>query len=105
MKESEIKKLYKKKIKEINKHNKLYFNESAPIISDKQYDEIKKEIFYLEKKYSYLKSGSSPSNSLGFTPSKNFVKSQHRVKMLSLANAFDIDDLENFEKKIRLLRK
>ena len=100
MKEIEIKKLYKKKIKEINKHNKLYFNESAPIISDKQYDEIKKKIFDLEKKYPFLKSGLSPSNSLGFTPSKNFVKSQHRVKMLSLANAFDIDDLENFEKKI-----
>ncbi len=100
MKEAEIRKQYKKKIDEINQHNKLYFEKSSPKISDSQYDKIKKDIFDLEKKYSYLKSASSPSNSLGYTPSKNFVKSKHRVKMLSLSNAFDVEDLENFEKKI-----
>ena len=100
MKESEIKKYYNKKIKELKKHNKLYFDDSAPKITDNQYDQIKKEIFDLEKKYSFLKSTSSPSNSLGYTPSKNFIKSKHRVKMLSLSNAFGKDDLENFEKKI-----
>ncbi len=100
MKENEIKKYYKKRIIELNKHNKLYFENSSPKISDKEYDEIKKEIINLEKKFSYLKSNSSPTNSLGYTPSKNFIKSKHRVKMLSLSNAFDIDDLENFEKKI-----
>ena len=42
----------------------------------------------------------SPSKTLGFTPSKNFEKYPHRVKMLSLANAFDEEDLINFEKKI-----
>ena len=100
MKEVEIKKYYKKKINELKNHNKLYFEKSSPKISDKEYDEIKKEILDLENKFSFLKSSSSPSNSLGFAPSKNFVKSKHRVKMLSLANAFDFDDLENFEKKI-----
>ncbi len=100
MKEIEIKKYYKKKIKELNTHNKLYFEDSSPKISDKQYDDIKKEIFDLEKNYNFLKSTFSPSKSLGFTPSKNFIKSRHRVKMLSLSNAFDIEDLENFEKKI-----
>ncbi|MDC3082658.1 NAD-dependent DNA ligase LigA, partial [Candidatus Pelagibacter sp.] len=99
MKDSEIKKYYKRRINELKDHNKHYFEESSPIISDKEYDEIKKEIFNLEKKYLYLKSTSSPSNSLGYTPSKNFVKSKHRVKMLSLSNAFDFKDLENFEKK------
>ena len=100
MKDSEIKKYYKRRINELKDHNKHYFEESSPIISDKEYDEIKKEIFNLEQKYLYLKSTSSPSNSLGYTPSKNFVKSKHRVKMLSLSNAFDFKDLENFEKKI-----
>jgi len=42
----------------------------------------------------------SPSKILGFTPSKNFEKFPHRVKLLSLANAFDENDLINFEKKI-----
>ncbi len=100
MKEIEIRKQYKKKIDKLKKHNKLYFEESAPKISDSDYDRIKREIINLEKKYSYLKSVFSPSNSLGYAPSKNFVKSRHRVKMLSLSNAFDINDLENFEKKI-----
>jgi len=100
MKEAEIKKYYKKKINELKNHNKLYFEKSSPKISDKEYDEIKKEILDLENKFSFLKSSSSPSNSLGFAPSKNFIKSTHRVKMLSLSNAFGIKDLENFEKKI-----
>ncbi len=100
MKENDIKKYYNKKIAELRKHNKFYFDQSSPKISDKKYDEIKREILNLEKKYSYLTSNISPSNSLGFAPSKNFIKSSHRVKMLSLSNAFDLEDLENFEKKI-----
>ncbi len=100
MKESKIKDFYREKIDELKKHNKLYFEKSSPKISDKEYDEIKKEILQLEKKFPYLNSIFSPSNSIGFAPSKNFVKSSHRVKMLSLSNAFDIKDITNFEKKI-----
>ena len=99
MKEVDIRKYYKKKINELKNHNKMYYDKSSPIITDNQYDEIKKEILTLEKKYTYLKSRYSPSNSFGYTPSKNFVKSIHRVKMLSLSNAFNTEDLENFEKK------
>ncbi len=100
MKENDIKKYYNKKIRELRKHNELYFDQSSPKISDKEYDEIKREILNLEKKHSYLTSNASPSSSLGFAPSKNFIKSSHRVKMLSLSNAFDLEDLENFEKRI-----
>ena len=100
MKESEIRKYYNKKIKELKKHNKLYFEKSSPKITDYQYDLIKKEIIDLEKKHIFLKSDFSPSNSLGYAPSKNFEKALHRVKMLSLSNAFNLEDLENFEKKI-----
>ena len=100
MKESEIKKLYKNKLNEIKKHNKNYFDKNSPTISDKEYDKIKIEVIELEKKYTFLKSQYSPSISLGYPPSKNFVKSNHRVKMLSLSNAFNKNDLVNFEKKI-----
>ncbi len=100
MKESEIRRLYNKKIKEIKTHNKLYFEDSSPSISDKEYDLLKKEIINLESKYPSLLSKFSPSTSLGYAPSKNFAKSEHRVRMLSLSNAFDFEDLENFEKKI-----
>ena len=96
----EVEKIYKRKIKEFQKHNKLYYDKSAPAISDKEFDELKADIINLEKKYSFLRSTKSPSDSVGFKPSKNFEKFKHKVRMLSLSNAFDREDLINFEKKI-----
>jgi len=95
-----IKKDYLSKIKELNKHNQLYYEKSSPKISDAEYDKLKQEIIELEKKYSFLESKGSPSLSVGAKPSKNFLKSKHRTRMLSLSNAFDYEDLKNFEKKI-----
>ncbi len=96
----EVEKIYKRKIKEFQKHNKLYYDKSAPAISDREFDELKADIINLEKKYSFIRSAKSPSNSVGFKPSKNFEKFKHKVQMLSLSNAFDREDLINFEKKI-----
>ena len=87
-------------IDDINYHNKLYYSESSPIISDQDYDLLKNEIINIEKKYKYLRNNLSPSIAVGFKPSKNFIKSRHRVQMLSLSNAFNEEDLINFEKKI-----
>ena len=95
-----VKENYNKKIKEFEKHNKLYYDKSFPSIPDSEYDKLKKEILDLEKKYPSLKSNKSPSRTVGFKPSKNFKKFKHKVQMLSLSNAFDKDDLINFEKKI-----
>ncbi len=95
-----IKQSYLKKINEFKKHNKFYYENSSPLISDKEYDKLKKEILDLEKKYTFLKNNFSPSQTVGFKPSKNFLKFKHRQKMLSLSNAFKEEDLINFEKKI-----
>ena len=95
-----IKQNYQNKINEFKKHNKLYYENSSPKISDKEFDKLKKEILELEKKYTYLKSNFSPSQVVGFKPSKNFLKLKHRQQMLSLSNAFKKEDLVNFEKKI-----
>ena len=95
-----IKKIYNQKIKLLVKHNKHYFNDNRPIISDHDYDILKKEILDLEKTYKFLKNKNSPSKNVGFTPSKNFKKIKHVVPMLSLNNAFEREDLINFEKKI-----
>ena len=91
---------YNLKIKEFNKHSKLYYDKSSPIISDREFDKLKGKILNLEKNYSFLKNSKSPSNSVGIKPSKKFEKFRHKVQMLSLSNAFDRDDLINFEKKI-----
>ena len=100
MKKKEIEREYKEKIKLIDRYNNYYYDKNNPIVSDKEYDEIKKDILFLEKKYNYLKSKKSPSKIVGYKPSKNFNKVSHRVPMLSLANAFSEMDLLNFEKKI-----
>ena len=95
-----IKKDYLKKIKELQNHNKAYYEKNAPIITDQNYDLLKTQILSLEKKHIFLKNNLSPSNSVGFKPSKNFYKVKHKVPMLSLSNAFNEEDLKNFEKKI-----
>ena len=97
---NQVKKEYESKIKKIKEHNTLYYEKSRPIISDAKYDKLKKDIIELENKYLYLKNKNSPSLIVGLKPSKNFLKSKHRAKMLSLSNAFDFEDLKNFEKKI-----
>ncbi len=96
----EIEKLYKSKLKELQHHDKLYHQESEPIISDADYDRLKHEIIKIEKENKFLKSEISPSKKVGYKPSKSFAKYTHKARMLSLSNAFDKADLENFEKKI-----
>ena len=91
---------YSEKISLLNKFNKFYYNENDPKVTDQIYDELKKEILELEKKYNFLKSNRSPSKVVGFKPSKNFQKIAHRAPMLSLTNAFGREDLINFEKRI-----
>ena len=95
-----IKKKYKKKLDLIKYYNQKYYNENISEISDSDYDILKKELITLEKKYGFLKSKYSPQIQVGYKPSKNFRKVTHRVSMLSLANAFTEEDLNNFEKKI-----
>ena len=100
MEKKKIKKIYQEKIKIFKHHNFLYFEKNKPIITDGDFDKLKNEIIELEKSHKYLKDKDSPSNSVGFKPSKNFKKATHKVPMLSLANAFTQEDLVNFEKKI-----
>ena len=100
MNKNELKKKYKIKIKDYLKYNKFYFDKSKPLITDAEYDELKKEILLLEKKYDFLNDKGSPSKNVGFMPSKSFEKYEHKIPMLSLSNAFYEEDLKNFEKKI-----
>ena len=91
---------YNKKIDLINRYNKHYYEDNSPLVDDKTFDNLKKEILELEKNNKYLKNKKSPNIIIGYSPSKNFAKAKHRAHMLSLSNAFDHEDLQNFEKKI-----
>ena len=74
MNKKDIQEKYNKKIKLIRKYNKFYFDKNESIVTDKDYDQLKKDIFLLEEKFKFLKSEKSPSNLVGFKPSKNFYK-------------------------------
>jgi DNA ligase (NAD+) len=100
MNKKSILKIYTKKINQIKIYNKKYFEENNPTVSDSEYDELKKQILILEKKFFFLNSKDSPSQKIGYRPSKNFKKVIHKIPMLSLGNAFSENDLNNFEKKI-----
>ena len=100
MKNEKIKKDYLKKISRISQLNKNYFDKNSPLVSDHEYDNLKREILDLEKKFKFLNHKYSPSQTVGYKPSKNFQKVAHKVPMLSLSNAFSEQDLLNFEKRI-----
>ena len=91
---------YQKKIKLIKKHNKLYYNNDSPSVSDSEYDKLKKEVIELEDKNEFLRKFGSVKNIVGSKPSNKFKKIKHTIPMLSLSNAFDKEDVINFLKKI-----
>ena len=101
MQKKEIEKFYLKRINELIKYDKAYYNDDNPLISDKDYDDIKNGVINLEKKYKYLNNKNSPSKKVGFIPSDKFKKVSHEAPMLSLANAFSIENIKDFLKKIK----
>ena len=96
-----ISKIYQEKLKKFNKFNKAYFEKDQPITTDHDFDNLKKELINLEKKYSFLKVLSGVEDSIGFKPSNKFEKIKHSKQMLSLGNAFNKEDMVDFKKKIK----
>ena len=97
---SETINFYKKKINQLKKHNKFYFNEDNPVITDAEYDNLKKEIIELEEKNNFLKKLKLNYKIVGSPPTKKFKKVKHLKPMLSLQNAFDENDMKDFNSKI-----
>ena len=93
---------YKKIINNLEKHNKRYFINDNPTITDSEFDKIKKHALELENKYPYLQKLQKPATEIvGAKPSNQFKKVKHLAPMLSLANAFNQDDMKDFLKKIK----
>lgn len=86
---------------EIAKHNALYYQKDAPAISDAEYDALFRRNQQIEAKYPELIREDSPSNQVGAAPASAFAKVTHIRPMLSLANAFDADDVGDFVARIR----
>ena len=84
----------------IERHNRLYYNEAAPEIPDAEYDRLFQELVKLETEHG-LATPDSPTQRVGAAPSEGFAEVAHRVPMLSLANAFDEDDVIAFDRRCR----
>ncbi len=92
---------YLKKIKLLKSHNKSYFIDDSPKVSDANYDELKRQILEIEKKYPFiLKKYSSINTKVGAPLANKFEKIKHLKPMLSLSNAFEKKDMLDFIKKI-----
>ncbi len=78
---------------EINHHNYLYYALNAPEISDDEYDHLMRALRELEEKYPELLTPDSPTQRVGVAPVASFGVVEHRLPLLSLANAFTDDEL------------
>ncbi len=85
----------------IREHDEAYYAEDAPVISDAEYDALRKDLLAIEARFPELITEESPSQNVGIAPSKGFRKVKHRVPMLSLDNAFDNEELREFEGRVR----
>ncbi|WP_420587157.1 NAD-dependent DNA ligase LigA [Ruegeria sp.] len=81
--------------------NDLYHGEDAPEISDADFDALKRRNAEIEERFPHLKRTDSPSEQVGTRPAEGFSKVTHSVRMLSLGNAFDDDDVQDFDRSIR----
>ncbi|MFO7814311.1 MAG: NAD-dependent DNA ligase LigA [Halanaerobiales bacterium] len=101
MVDEKIKKRVKELRKEIRKHEYKYYVLDNPEISDYEYDQLMKQLKELEKKYPELKTENSPTQRVGGEPRDEFKKVEHNTKVLSLDNAFDKEELKNFDDRIK----
>ncbi|WP_417239267.1 NAD-dependent DNA ligase LigA [Celeribacter halophilus] len=81
--------------------NIAYHTEDAPVMSDAEYDALKRRNAAIEARFPYLKRSDSPSEQVGAAPAEGFGKITHAVRMMSLANAFDDEDVVEFDRSVR----
>jgi DNA ligase (NAD+) len=86
---------------EIARHDKLYYNQDAPEISDQQYDQLRVRSASIENRFPELIELFSPTLVVGQSPAEKFGKVRHAVPMLSLDNAFDAGDAKAFVAKVQ----
>ncbi|MGO4870963.1 MAG: NAD-dependent DNA ligase LigA, partial [Roseiarcus sp.] len=86
---------------EIAEHDRRYYGEDAPIISDADYDALRRRYLALEDAFPALAGAESLSRKVGAAPAEKFAKVRHAVPMLSLGNIFEDAEVEEFCARVR----
>lgn len=86
---------------EIERHNKLYYVEAAPEISDREFDRLLEQLEALEEQYPELASPDSPTQRVGGQPIEGFQTVVHREPMLSIENTYNFDEIRDWDARVR----
>jgi DNA ligase (NAD+) len=89
----------------IEGHDKAYYQEDAPKVSDADYDALRRRVEAIEHKFPELVTGDSPTQKVGAAPARGFAKVTHAVPMLSLGNAFSDEEVAEFLNRVRRFLK
>ena len=94
-------KLINKLKEQINYHNKKYYEDDAPEISDYEYDMMLRQLESLEVQFPQLLTENSPTQKVGGSAAAKFSPVEHKIKMESLHDSFSHDELRDFDKRVR----
>lgn len=87
--------------KELEQHNYNYYALDNPTISDFEFDQLLEELIGLEKQFPEFLSPNSPSQRVGGAITREFKSVKHQYPMLSLSNSYSVDDMLDFDRKVR----
>src|ERR1700741_3302268 len=86
--------------RDIEEHNRRYYEDAAPTITDREYDQLYRELIELEKNFPQFAGDDSPTRHVGGQPLKQFAQVTHRVPMLSLDNTYSVEEVTEFYARI-----
>ena len=85
----------------LSQANQAYHRDDSPSIDDASYDQLKRRNAQIEQRFPHLKRSDSPNDQVGAKPKEGFGKIRHRQPMLSLANAFEVQEVEDFVARLK----
>ncbi len=92
-------------VRELERHDRLYYQEDQPEISDAEYDRLRQRLEALEHRFPDLVTEASPTQKVGAAPAAKFAKVRHSVRMLSLGNVFTDEEARDFVGRVRRFLK